>query len=127
MMMMVMPVQIGAPPREDKTFLVTLQHGGKLPEQTLAQLGLKGFHAVDDPVAKAGLTLKQGCSEKDSQYLQKEIKLTVKKGTAKAVYLSVPPLALKAKTYVLLHVVSHDEEKKSAGGVTYILVNQKKD
>jgi len=73
-----------------------------------------------------GLSLDPGCDESNKEGLGTGIKLQLKPGTAKAVYLKVWHQELKPMTYVLLHVISRDEQK-IVGGITYIIISGKED
>lgn len=118
--MMVMPIQVAAPIRKEKHLLVRTEIGGKLDKLTMAQAGLKGYLPAKCNELKAGLSLDHGCNESEEERLDKEVKLSLKPGTARAIFLKVWPQELKPRTYVLLHVISQDG-KKIDGGMTYIL------
>lgn len=124
--MMVMAVQVAAPIRKKKLLLVTTEFGGTLDKFDLVQAGLENYRPAKCNSLKVGLSLDPGCDESKKEGLGKEIKLQLKPGTAKAVYLKVWPQELKPMTYVLLHVISRDEQR-IVGGITYIIISGKED
>lgn len=124
--MMVMAIQVAAPIRKEKLLLVTTEFGGTLDKFDLVQAGLENYRPAKCNSLKVGLSLDPGCDESDKGGLAKEIKLQLKPGTAKAVYLKVWPQELKPMTYVLLHAISRDEQKV-VGGITYIIISGKED
>lgn len=124
--MMVMAVQIAAPIRKEKLLLVTTEIGGTLDKFDLVQAGLKNYRPAKYNSLKVGLSLDPGCDESKKERLGKEIKLQLKPGTAKAVYLKVWPQELEPRSYVLLHVISRDEQR-IVGGITYIIISGKED
>ncbi|MCP4717881.1 MAG: hypothetical protein GY860_00365 [Desulfobacteraceae bacterium] len=119
---MVMPIQVAAPARRERHLLIRTGVGGKLDDLTLAQAGLKGYRpGKSDDLKKVGLSLDRGCYDMEEVDLDKEIKLSLKPGTSKAVFLKVWPQELEKKAYVLLHVISKDGQNIE-GGITYILI-----
>ncbi len=68
--------------------------------------------------------MEQGC-EDEGKNVKTEVKINVKKGTARVIYLSVPAISIEAKSYALLHVISTDANKKPVGGISYLLIKQK--
>ena len=124
--MMVMAVQVAAPIRKEKSLLVTTEFGGTLDKFDLVQAGLVNYRPAKLNSLKVGLSLDPGCDESEKKGLRKELKLQLKPGTAKAVYLKVWPQELKPRTYVLLHVISRDGQKV-VGGITYIIISGKED
>ena len=123
---MVMPIQVAAPKRQERNLLIVTEVGGKLDKLTLVQNGLEGYRPTKIEKLKAGLSLEPGCNESDEGDLNKEIKLSLKPGTVKAVFLQVWPQKLEPRTYALLHVISRNG-KKIDGGITYILIGEKED
>lgn len=121
-MMMVLPIQVAAPMRVGRVVRVGTETGGTLDKELLKQVGLTNYRPAKYDSVKLGLTLEPGCDDTGKEVLQKEIKLPLKSGTARAVYLHVWQPQLETRTYVLVHVISRDEEKKVVGGITYILV-----
>jgi len=66
--------------------------------------------------------MENGCEE---GRVQERLKLELKPGTSRAVYLHIKPQnALEPKTYQLVHVVSR-QGKEVHGGISYILINAK--
>lgn len=124
--MMVMPIQVAAPIRKEKHLLIMTEVGGELDELTLAQAGLEGYRPAKYNELKAGLSLDPGCNESEEERLDKEVKMSLKPGTARAVFLKVWPQELDPRTYVLLHVISQDG-KKIDGGMTYILTREEEE
>lgn len=120
-MMRVMPIQVAAPMRRGQQLLITTELGGTLDERLLAQAGLREYQPLRDGDLKVGLSLEPGCATGDEAQLEREIRVSLKPGTARAVYLHVGPAELQPKTYVLLHVISRSEERVE-GGLTYIVV-----
>lgn len=119
--MMVMAIQVAVPIRKEKLLLVTTEIGGTLDKQNLIQVGLENYRPAKYDSLKVGLSLEPGCDESGRAPLETEVKLLVKPGTARAVYLKVWPQDLQPGTYVLLHIISRDEERV-VGGITYILI-----
>lgn len=120
---MVMAIQLTAPIRKKKLLHIKTEIGGELDKQSLIQLGLKNFQPVGYDSLKIGLSLESGCGDLSRERLEKEIKISIKPGTSKAIYFNVwPQEELRPETYVLLHVISRDEEKIE-GGMTYIVIN----
>lgn len=120
--MMVMAVQVAAPIRKEKLLLVTTEIEGALDKQTLIQAGLEGYRPAKYDSLRVGLSLEPGCDESGKERLENEVKLRLRPGTAKAVYLKVWPQELEPRSYVLLHVIARSENKVE-GGMTYILIN----
>ena len=123
--MMMMTLQLGAPPRKEKHLMLTMEFGGKLDKQILKQIGLGNYRPVKSSV-EAGFSLEGGCEDSKRKELEKEIKLSLKPGTARAVYLKVWPPDLQRETYTLLHVISRSENKIE-GGITYILIKNEEE
>jgi hypothetical protein len=125
--MMIMAIQIAAPIRKEKLLLVATEIGGTLDKQNLVQLGLENYRPAKGDSLKVGLSLESGCDEARKERLDKEVKIPLKRGMAKAVYLKVWPPELEPRTYVLLHVIARDEQKRVVGGITYILIEAKEE
>lgn len=124
--MIVMAIQIAAPSRKEKLLLVATEIGGTLDKQNLIHLGLENYRPAMDDSLRVGLSLDPGCDEARNERLDKEVKIPLKPGTAKAVYLKVWPLELAPRTYILLHVIARDEQKVT-GGITYVLITAKEE
>jgi len=125
--MMVMAIQIAAPVRKEKLLLVATEIGGTLDKQNLIQLGLENYRPAKIDSLSVAISLEPGCDEARKERLEKEVKIPLKRGTAKAVYLKVWPPELEPRTYVPLHVIARDEQKKVMGGITYILIKAKEE
>jgi hypothetical protein len=122
-MMMVMPIQIETPRRAERLLLLTTETGGTLDKQNLIQAGLENYRADERDSLKVGLSLEPGCGESGKQGLDREIRIPLKPGAARAVYLRVWPPKLEPRTYALLRVIARDEQRV-VGGMTYIVVNR---
>jgi hypothetical protein len=125
--MITMTIQTAAPPRKEKILLMTTKIGRNLDKQNIIQLGLKNYRPAKSDSLKAGFSLDPGCDESGKEQLKKEVKIQLRRGTIKAIYLKVWPPELKARTYILLHVIARDEQKKVLGGITYILIKTKEE
>jgi hypothetical protein len=119
--MMVVAIQVASPIRKEKLVLVTTEIGGTLDEQNLMQAGLENYRPAKYDSLRAGLSLDPGCDESGREPLETEVKLLVKPGTATAVYLKLWPHDMQPRTYVLLHIISRDEQRV-VGGITYVLI-----
>jgi len=120
--MQILPIQVAAPAREDKELVLTVEFGGKLDKENLIQAGLKGFRPSKHDACHAGLSLDRGC---DNSRPQEKLKIRLKPGSSKAVYLHIKPNKhLEAKSYQLVHVISH-QGKEIEGGISFILINAK--
>ncbi|MFP6871477.1 MAG: hypothetical protein VCE91_19470 [Nitrospinota bacterium] len=117
--MRMMPLQVAAPIRVERVLHVATEFGGTLDKQTLKQVGLENYRPAKCDSLKVGLTLEPGCEEPGKEALDEEVKLSLKPGTARAVYLNVWPPELKPRTYVLLHVISRDKKKSWAASPTF--------
>lgn len=124
--MMVMAIQVATPSRKEKLLLVTTEIGGTLDKQNLVQTGLENYQPAKRNSLKVSLSLEPGCDESSKERMEKEVKLLLKPGTAKAIYLKVWPQELEPKTFVLLHVISR-EEQRVVGGITYIIISGKEE
>ena len=122
-MMRIMPIQVAAPLRRAQQLLVATEVGGAIDERLLDQAGLRGYQSMAGGDLKVGLSFEPDCGEGDEEQLEREIKVLLKPGTARAVYLRIWPPELEPKTYVLLHVISRSEDRVE-GGITYIVVNR---
>lgn len=120
--MKVLPVQLSAPLRVETALALSVEVGGELDKENLLQAGLKGFRPSRSNPFKAGLSMESGC---DEGRIQEKVKVELKPGTSRAVYLHIrPQAALESKAYQLVHVVSR-RGKQVEGGISYILVNAK--
>lgn len=124
--MMVMPIQLAASIRNEKHFLVMIEVGGKLDKLTLFQAGLEGYRPAKHTELKVGLSLDPSCDKSEEERIDKEVNISLKPGTSKAIFLKVLFQELDPRTYVLLHVISQDGEKIE-GGITYILTKEKEE
>ena len=122
-MIRIMPIQVAAPLRRAQRLRVAIEMGRALDERLLAQVGLREYRPVDGGDLKVGLSLEPGCGESDEDQPEREVRLSLEPGTARAVYLRVWPTALEPRTYVPLHVISRSDEKVD-GGRTYVVVNR---
>lgn len=122
-MIQIVPIQVAAPDRRAQRLHVAIEMGRALNDRLLAQMGLRKYRPVDGGNLKTGLSLEPGCSEGSEEQLEREIKLSLEPGTARAVYLRVGPMVLEPRTYVPLHVISRSEEQVE-GGITYVIVNR---
>lgn len=125
--MMVMAIQIAAPIRKEKLLLVATEIGGTLDKQNLIQIGLENYRPAKSDSLRVGISLEPGCDEARKERLETEVKIPLKRGTAKAVYLKVWPQELEPRTYILLHAIARDEQKKAVGGITYVLIKAKEE
>lgn len=118
----VIPIQVAASPRIARSVTVTVEQGGELDRENLIQAGLKGFTPARVKGIKAGLSVEPGCGEVD---VQEKLRVELKPGAARAVYLHITPVeSLAPGTYHLIHVVSR-QDKETDGGVSFILINAK--
>jgi len=118
----VIPIQLAASPRIARAVTVTVEQGGELDKENLVHAGLKGFVPARIKAVKAGLSAAPGCGEVD---VQDKLRVELKPGAARAVYLHIGPVEpLAAGTYHLVHVVSR-QDKVADGGVSFILINAK--
>jgi len=124
--MMVMAIQVAAPSRKEKLLLVTTEIGGTLDKQNLVQAGLENYQPAKRNSLKVSLSLEPACDESSKERMEKEVKLPLKPGTAKAIYLKVWPQELEPKTFLLLHVISR-EGQRVVGGITYIIISGKEE
>ncbi len=121
--MQLLPIEIAAPLRQGKLFVVTLELGGELNEELLCQLGLPGRRPYVPPDFQVSLSLKPGCEDADTGEWMREVELKLGPGERTAVYLAVRPPKMPAQTYTLIQVVSRERERLS-GGVTFVLVDE---
>ncbi|MBN2056911.1 hypothetical protein JW905_18440 [bacterium] len=119
--MLVMPIQISAPARKGKSLVITTETGGMLDKDSLRQLGLRGYRPAEEITVRTGLSLEGGCDNGRGERWKRTLEMSLKPGTAKAVYLTIQPQELAPRTYLLLHVIS-SEDKKAVGGITYALI-----
>jgi hypothetical protein len=118
---LILPIQVAAPMRMEQQLLVGIEVGGTLDDRLLYQLGLKGHKPAGKVDPKVGLSLEPGCGE-DGE-LQRQVRLSLKPGTARAVYLRVSPFELQPRTYALINVISRSAQKV-VGGITYVVVKR---
>lgn len=121
--MMVLPVQIAVPARQGKNLFLTMKIGGTLDKKNVASLRLEKFRPARDITLKAGFSTDAGCSTESK--LQQEIRMPLKGGTTRAIYVKVMPSGLASDTYTLLHIIARDEQDHIVGGVTYIIIEAK--
>lgn len=121
--MMMMPIQVGAPNREERQVIIETEFGGELDEKSLMQLGLKDYKPAKGSEIRAGLSFERDCQDSRESFLD-QVRMTVDPGTKKAVYLKVMPHEIECNSYVLLHVVSKNGGEID-GGITYILINKR--
>lgn len=118
----VISIQLAASPRIARTVTVTVEQGGELDKENLVHAGLKGFVPARVKGVKAGLSVEPGCGETD---MQEKLRVELKPGATRAVYLHIGPVdSLTPGTYHLVHVVSR-QDKKTDGGVSFILTSAK--
>lgn len=122
----IMPIQLAASIRMARRVSIKAELGGTLDKNCLTQLGLKGYEASKSHLIKSGLSTEVSCDEWEKEMVQNEMELHLKAGTAKAIYLNVWSEKLAPQTYVLLRVISCNETKED-GGITYVLINEKKE
>lgn len=122
---MVRAIQLVAPRRQPRRLLLQVEIGGDLDRVNLAQLGLEGFRAADEPDVRAQLALDSGCDFDPVAGEGRELEVQLPAARSQAIYLKVPPQSLEPRTYVLLHVVAREDERV-IGGMTYILVPAEK-
>jgi hypothetical protein len=120
MAMMIRPIQIGAPQREDRRLKISLERGEQLDKKALTRLGLKGHRFAPRVQVKAWLSHDGDAKEPDGKPPE-SLECDLKRGTACAVYLKVMPAKLDADTYTVLRVVARSGDKL-LGGVTYALI-----
>lgn len=114
-------IQVAAPKRIGGRATVFVEVGGEIDDQSLAQLGLKGFAPADLKMQPV-LSLEGGCDETGEQ----SVDLELKPGQARAVYLKVPPIQIDYGQYAAINVVSKDATGIT-GGITFLLISQKGD
>lgn len=120
-MMMVLPIQVAAPHRQEKHVRLSLEIGGTLGNEILVSLGLVAYRPAKCEAPRAGLSLQGGCDGK--QDIQKELKVTLKPGFARAVYLKLWPADLPEGSYLLVRVIECHGDQVN-GGMTYVLINR---
>ena len=120
--MRVLPIQLATPIRRAKQLLIKVEVGGQIDDRLLAPMNLREFIPADGENLKVGLSLDSSCGDENEQF-EREIKVGLNPGTARAVYLKVFPAELEPRTYTLLHITSQSDEKIE-GGITYVVVNQ---
>ena len=113
-------VTVAALPRAIKKVELQLEHGGALPENLLATLGLERWQAAKDARVEAGLARSPHC-DGDGPGEQK-LALEVPRGQSLAIYLSLRADALPERQYALLRVLE-TQEGKVMGGITYVVVD----
>lgn len=119
--MIVMPIQVSATIRKEKHLYIVTEVGGNLDKLDLFQAGLDGYRPAEHDDLKVGLSLDPSCNDSEEK-----VKLSLKPGTSKAIYLKVWPAKIEPRTYMLLHVISQDG-KNIDGGMTYILIREEED
>jgi len=121
MTMMVLPIQVAAPRRQEKIARLSLEIGGTLHKESLVRAGLADYRPAKCEAPRAGLSLEGGCDSK--QDVEKELKVTLKPGTARAVYLKLWPVDMPNRDYLLVRVIEHHGDRVD-GGMTYVLINK---
>jgi hypothetical protein len=116
----ILPIQISAPKRAARELLITAEPGGRLDDRLLAQVGLKEFQRVDGGL-NFGLSLDASCDTATDVPTEQSIRVALKPGTARPVYLRVAAADLPPRSYMLLHVVSRSEQRIE-GGISYVVV-----
>jgi hypothetical protein len=112
-------IQTAAPIGEDKVLHIEAVIESALSKENLIQLGLDGYECDTGGLLEFSLSLEPGYDD----ILEKRLQMQLKQGTTKVVYLKVSSQGLKPQTYVPLHVIAYDQDKKNVGGITYLVVN----
>lgn len=116
-------IQVAAPARKAQELVLTTQIGGDLDPQNLKQLGLEKYRPAKGGGIHAVLSLDPVCDESDPQQMEKEIRISLKPGGVKPVFLKVENRNLERGYYELLNVISR-EGKEILGGITYVVINK---
>lgn len=119
--MLVMPIQAAAPRRQERRLRVTFEAGGSLDKEVLAKAGLADFRPANMEPPRVRLSLEGGCGEE--QVGDKELDITLKAGTARAVYLRIWPAEIPRQCYFPIRVASRDAARID-GGITFVLIGE---
>lgn len=114
--MIVLPIQLAAPPRAGMAVAVATGLGGELDERTLVQLGLEGYRPVEPEGLRVGLSLERNCEGA----FEETLRLKLAPGEAQAVFLRLESRELELTAYTLLHVFLEAPEQLE-GGLTYVV------
>ncbi len=121
---MSLTIQLTGDKRREKTVKLSIETGGNIGKQHLMQLGLQQYKEFKTDFVNATLTVENTCAE-EMDKPKRELKMIIRKGETKAVYLKISPMKLKKNTYLPISVVSRDEKGRVDGGITYLLINIK--
>lgn len=120
--MMMMAVQLAAPPREKRSLEVSVEFGEEIDRKALQQLGLDKLKYMKKPEIKTELSMERECGEISDKHCCCDLKVDLSPGTSKAVYLKVDPCNLKPGTYIPVNVTARNG-KEIVGGITYIVIH----
>jgi len=110
---------VHALPRQDKLAHVSVEIGGEIDEQVLANLGLKGLVPARREGVKVGLGRTPTCDEPNAT---RELRLEVPRGGTVPVFVHLQAEQLPHGQYQLVHIVERDENRV-VGGVSYAIVS----
>jgi hypothetical protein len=120
--MLVVAIQVAAPPRKARRLQIMVQVGEKLDRQSLDQLGLGKVKLAPKPMVRAALSLRRECERigEEGKHSGRYVTVDLEAGTSKAVYLCVDPEKLRPGLYTPLDVIARDEREQIVGGATFI-------
>ncbi|WP_203924217.1 hypothetical protein [Rugosimonospora africana] len=112
---------VSAPPRQDKTVTISSQVGGRLPDGTLATLGLKGRRANPKPIVQVGFSPKP-ITDPNQGVGDPQLEISVPAGRSVPVYLTVRGgTTLAADEYQLVEVLER-QDQQVLGGISFTVV-----
>ncbi len=121
--MKMMTIQLAAPPRKERLLELAVEIGGDLDKAALASFGLSRFKPATKPAVEVSLSEDRDCDESSGKKQGDRLKVLVKPGTARAVYLKVFPRDLFPGVYQPINVVAYESDR-IIGGVTYIAISR---
>jgi hypothetical protein len=112
-------VTVSAAPRVEKKVSIGWQIDRKLPEETLASLGIKGRRPARKPAVEVGLSLTRDPKEGIGEPV---LELVVPPGRSVPVYVTVRGTgALAPEEYQAVHVIERDDSGV-LGGISFVAV-----
>jgi len=116
--MTILPIQISAPVRENKSFEVMVEFGDEIDQRALEQLGVGKLKFSKQPIVNIDISLNNESeiiNNKQCRHLNIDLAL----GTSMAIYLKVEPCNLKRGDYTTINLIAL-EDGSVVGGVTFI-------
>jgi hypothetical protein len=117
--MLILPIQLAAPPRKKMSLDVTVQFGEQIDRRSLEQLGIGKLKLSKKALVNVDLSLERGCGKYDKKRHSSQLTIDLAPGTSRAVYLRVEPGKLKAGYYTPIDVVARERDT-IFGGITFI-------